>query len=165
MDQHQQTSRHPKSSQTVETSHWMSSNLDSVPLHSYSRLQTLIYKWNAKITFIWKQDFGPLSNGGSASQGVDCSQESPRSDIFRKRATKSFLKQKHRQKHLTWAKEKKNWARIHKTFHLTSKSSPAEYLAAHCLFVLGNLTFVKYITNSNTYLTIISTCCFALLKF
>ncbi len=36
-------------------------------------------------------------------------QESPRSDIFRKRATKPFLKQKHRQKHLTWAKEKKNW--------------------------------------------------------
>ncbi len=29
-------------------------------------------------------------------------QESPRSDIFRKRATKPLLKQKHRQKHLTW---------------------------------------------------------------
>ncbi len=37
-------------------------------------------------------------------------QESPRSDIFRKRATKPLLKQKHRQKHLTWAKEKNNWA-------------------------------------------------------
>ncbi len=36
-------------------------------------------------------------------------QESPRSDIFRKRATKPLQKQKHRQKHLTWAKEKKNW--------------------------------------------------------
>ncbi len=36
-------------------------------------------------------------------------QESPRSDIFRKRATKQLLKQKHRQKHLTWAKEKTNW--------------------------------------------------------
>ncbi len=36
-------------------------------------------------------------------------QESPRSDIFRKRATKPLLKQKHRQKHLTWVKEKKNW--------------------------------------------------------
>ncbi len=36
-------------------------------------------------------------------------QESPRSDIFRKRATKPLLKQKHGQKHLTWAKEKKNW--------------------------------------------------------
>ncbi len=36
-------------------------------------------------------------------------QESPRSDIFRKKATKPLLKQKHCQKHLTWAKEKKNW--------------------------------------------------------
>ncbi len=36
-------------------------------------------------------------------------QESPRSDILRKRATKLHLKQKHRQKHLTWAKEKNNW--------------------------------------------------------
>ncbi len=36
-------------------------------------------------------------------------QESPRSDIFRKRATKPLLKQKHRQKHLTWAKKKNNW--------------------------------------------------------
>ncbi len=36
-------------------------------------------------------------------------QESPRSDIFRKRATKPLLNQKHHQKHLTWVKEKKNW--------------------------------------------------------
>ncbi len=36
-------------------------------------------------------------------------QESPRSDIFRKRATEPLLKQKHHQKNLTWAKEKKNW--------------------------------------------------------
>ncbi len=36
-------------------------------------------------------------------------QESSRSDIFRKRATKPLLKQKHRQKHLIWAKEKNNW--------------------------------------------------------
>ncbi len=36
-------------------------------------------------------------------------QESPRSDIFRKRATTPLLKQTQRQKHLTWAKEKKNW--------------------------------------------------------
>ncbi len=36
-------------------------------------------------------------------------QESPRSDFFRKRATKPLLKQKHHQKHLTCAKEKKNW--------------------------------------------------------
>ncbi len=62
MDQHQQTSRHPKSSLTSETSHWTSSSLDSVPLQSSSRLQTLISKWKAKFTFIWKEDFGPLSN-------------------------------------------------------------------------------------------------------
>ncbi len=36
-------------------------------------------------------------------------QESPRSDIFRKRATKPLLKQKHRQSRFTWAKVKKNW--------------------------------------------------------
>ncbi len=36
-------------------------------------------------------------------------QESPRSDVFKKRATKLLLKQKHHQKHLTWAKEKNNW--------------------------------------------------------
>ncbi len=36
-------------------------------------------------------------------------QESPRSDIFRKRATKPLLNQKHRQKRLTWTKEKNNW--------------------------------------------------------
>ncbi len=62
MDQHQQTSRHPKSSLTLETSHWTSSSLDSVPLQSSSRLQTLISKWNAKFMFIWREDFGPLSN-------------------------------------------------------------------------------------------------------
>ncbi len=36
-------------------------------------------------------------------------QESPRSDVFRKRATKPLLNQRQRQKHLTWAGEKKNW--------------------------------------------------------
>ncbi len=36
-------------------------------------------------------------------------QESPRSDIFRKRATKPLLNQRQHQKHLTWAKERKNW--------------------------------------------------------
>ncbi len=33
-------------------------------------------------------------------------QESPRSDVFRKRATKPLLKQRQCQKHLTWVKEK-----------------------------------------------------------
>ncbi len=52
----------------------------------------------------------PIQTLGRASQGVNWSwsQESPRSDIFRKRDTKPLLNQKHRQKHLTWAKEKKN---------------------------------------------------------
>ncbi len=36
-------------------------------------------------------------------------QESPRSDVFRKRATKPRLNQRQRQKHLIWAVEKKNW--------------------------------------------------------
>ncbi len=36
-------------------------------------------------------------------------QDSPRSDVFRKRATKPLLNQRQRQKHLTWAVEKKNW--------------------------------------------------------
>ncbi len=62
MDQHQLTSRHPKSSLTSETSHWTSTSLDSVPLQSSSRLQTLISKSNAKFTCIWKENFGPLSN-------------------------------------------------------------------------------------------------------
>ncbi len=62
-------------------------------------------------------------------------QESPRSDIFRKRATKPLLKQKHRQKHLTWAKKKKiTWLlvsgpkssfqmKVHFAFHLEIKVS------------------------------------------
>ncbi len=36
-------------------------------------------------------------------------QESPRSDVFRKRATKPLLNQRQRQKRLTWAVEKKDW--------------------------------------------------------
>ncbi len=36
-------------------------------------------------------------------------QESPRSDVFRKRATKPLLNQRQHQKRLTWTVEKKNW--------------------------------------------------------
>ncbi len=36
-------------------------------------------------------------------------QESPRSDVFRKRATKPLLNQRQHQKRLTWAVEKNNW--------------------------------------------------------
>ncbi len=61
-------------------------------------------------------------------------QESPRSDIFRKRATKPLLKQKHRQKHLIWAKEKNNstvdqWSKVlfsDFTFHLKSRCQSLE---------------------------------------
>ncbi len=47
VDQHQQMTWQPKSSLTVETSHWTSSNMDSVPLHSSSRLWDLDFqmKW------------------------------------------------------------------------------------------------------------------------
>ncbi len=38
VDQHHQMTWQPKSSLTVETSHWTSSNMDSVPLQSSSRL-------------------------------------------------------------------------------------------------------------------------------
>ncbi len=34
----------------------------SVPLHSSSRLWDLDFQMKCKITFIWKEDFGPLSN-------------------------------------------------------------------------------------------------------
>ncbi len=62
-DQHQQMTWQPKSSLTVETSLWTSSNMDSVSLSTLPPdSETLIYKWNAKCTFIWKEDFGPLSN-------------------------------------------------------------------------------------------------------
>ncbi len=62
VDQHQQMTWQPKSSLTVETSHWTSSNMNSVPLLSSSRLWDLDFQWKAKVTFIWKEDFGPQSN-------------------------------------------------------------------------------------------------------
>ncbi len=63
----------------------------------------------------WEYSQGKLIQTlGRASQGValkleSVHQESPRSDVFRKRATKPLLNQRQRQKHLTWAKEKNNW--------------------------------------------------------
>ncbi len=61
-DQHQQMTRQPKPSLTVETSHWTSRTwilcLSSLPPDS----GTLIYKLNAKFTFIRKEGFGALSN-------------------------------------------------------------------------------------------------------
>ncbi len=53
-------------------------------------------------------------------------QESPCSDVFRKRATKPLLNQRQHQKHLTWAVEKKNWtdaqwSKVNFAFHLEIK--------------------------------------------
>ncbi len=53
-------------------------------------------------------------------------QESPRSDTFRKRATKTLLKQKHHQKHLTWAKDKKNWTFGNQSPRVWRKSGEAQ---------------------------------------
>ncbi len=55
MDQHQQITWQPKPSLTVETSHWTSRTWILC-------LSTLLSKLNAKCTFIWKEDFGSLSN-------------------------------------------------------------------------------------------------------
>ncbi len=58
-------------------------------------------------------------------------QESPRSDVFRKRATKPLLNQRQRQKHLTWAVEKKNWTVAQWSKVLFSDESK-------CCFSFGN---------------------------
>ncbi len=55
VDQHQQMTWLPKSSLTVETSHWTSSNMDSVPLHSSSRLWKLDFQMKYKIHFHLKR--------------------------------------------------------------------------------------------------------------
>ncbi len=55
VDQHQQMTLQPKSSLTVETSHWTSSNMDSVPLHSSSRLWYLDFQIKCKIYFHLKR--------------------------------------------------------------------------------------------------------------
>ncbi len=55
----------------------------------------------------WFKHLGEFTRSELKQESVH--QESPRSDIFRKRATKPLLKQKQRQTHLTWVKEKNNW--------------------------------------------------------
>ncbi len=55
VDQHQQMTWQPKSSLTVETSLWTSSNMDSVPLHSSSRLWDLDFQMKCKIYFHLKR--------------------------------------------------------------------------------------------------------------
>ncbi len=55
VDQHQQMTWQPKSSLTVETSHWTTSNVDSVPLLSSSRLWDLDFQIKCKIYFHLKR--------------------------------------------------------------------------------------------------------------
>ncbi len=55
VDQHQQMTWQPKSSLIVETSLWTSSNMDSVPLHSFSRLWDLDFQINCKVYFHLKR--------------------------------------------------------------------------------------------------------------
>ncbi len=55
VDQHQQMPWQPKSSLTVETSHWTSSNMDYVSLHSSSRLWDLDFQIKGKIYFHLKR--------------------------------------------------------------------------------------------------------------
>ncbi len=72
-----------------------------------------------------------------ASQGVDwresVHQESPRSNVFRKRTTKPLLNQRQRQKRLTWAVEKKLSGpkssfqmKVNFAFHLETRSQSLE---------------------------------------
>ncbi len=55
VDQHQQMTWQPKSSLTVETSHRTSSNMDSVPLLSSSRIWDLDFQIKCKIYFHLKR--------------------------------------------------------------------------------------------------------------
>ncbi len=55
VDQHQQITWQPKSSMTVKISHWTSSNMDYVPLHSSSRLWDLDFQMKCKIYFHLKR--------------------------------------------------------------------------------------------------------------
>ncbi len=67
-----------------------------------------------------------------------------RNDIFRKRSTKPLLKQKRRQKHLTWAKEKKNWTVAQWYKVLFSDKSK-------CCISFGPLCFLKSTVNAAIY--------------
>ncbi len=93
-------------------------------------LQSAVSK-HIKCKVDWKEEFGKgaQATGMTASLRIQSSkadsntwesftrsglklesvhQESPRSDVFRKRATKPLLNQRQRQTHLTWAVEKKS---------------------------------------------------------
>ncbi len=60
-------------------------------------------------------------------------QESPRSDVFRKRATKPLLNQRQHQKHLTWAVEKKNWGLIYKMLRRNHPKFDLTIISKICL--------------------------------
>ncbi|KAL0173593.1 hypothetical protein M9458_029561, partial [Cirrhinus mrigala] len=93
-------------------------------------------------------------------------QESPHSDVFRKRATKPLLKQKRRQKHLTWAKEKMNWiiVQFSKTLFSDKKAQTPTCLKSSVKFLksvmiwgavtsvgVGPLCFIKCRVNADVY--------------
>jgi len=98
-------------------------------------------------------------------------QESPRSDIFRKRATKPLLKQKHRQKNLTWANEENNWTdeeerRDTESMFLKSSvkfSQSVMIWAAMSSAAVAPLCFLKSTVNADIYQDISDTSCFLLL--
>ncbi len=70
MDQHQQMTWQPKSSLTVETSHWTSSNMDSVPLLSSSRLWDLDFQMKCKIYFHLKRGLWTTEQQSSSFYSV-----------------------------------------------------------------------------------------------
>ncbi len=81
-------------------------------------------------------------------------QESPRSDIFRKRAAKPLLNQRQCQNHLTWAVEKSNWnlafnLEIHYEFvsgssdFIATLSHNCEFISCNSDFLTSNCEFIS----------------------
>ncbi len=77
---------------------WVGNGAQATGMTASFRIQSSKADWNT-----WES----FTRSGLKLESVH--QESPRSDVFRKRATKPLLNQRQRQKHLTWAVEKKNW--------------------------------------------------------
>ncbi len=81
-------------------------------------------------------------------------QESPRSDVFRKRASKPLLNQTQCQKRLTWAVEKKNWTEAQNPCCLKSSVKfPQSVMiwAAMSSAGVGPLCFLKSTVNAAIY--------------
>ncbi len=70
-------------------------------------------------------------------------QESPRSDVFRKRATKPLLNQRQRQKHLTWAVEKNNWTVAQWSKVLFSDESKFTFMHLADAFIQSDLHCIQ----------------------